>query len=776
MKRGLILLITLTMICVSNGFAQIPTQICTAFGANDYEGWTGDINPSLQVGGLNGSTDYFMVLESNAVAGNIPVFVSGDQYQGDWSGVAKQGCLELCYDFLFIDDGDPNRVIEFFAPTVIFYTSNNTTPQAVAKSDLKVAEYGGPESGWYHFCLSIPYDVPVSGWWGPALSDWNGFLSAIDHIEFEFESEPPVKVGIDNICLYPGAGSICGMKFNDKNKNSSQETGEEGIENWTIHLKNGTSTIATAVTDASGAYCFESVSPGQYDICEDIIAGWQNTTPLCQSVSVECGEKVTGVDFGNVYIVPPCDTIVGQGFIDKSSCLYNVQIGNVLGTAFTSFTYSIVGGTLEGLTSNNCAFPAPVPSTTTGDVQFDQPCTGNLDLNIYVNPFIDQVPVAVQLILHHADDQTCEINVEFTCDASLRSCCDSVEVEPFLYAELDQSGRTFIVHNTKDPASPITSIDIIPSPEPCYMSGGKLYIDDVQKSWGWPYTRIPISGMPPISADNTVKFNLGIDYTCSWEGTITLLIAHADGDTCYYTYGIWIAEDSPTTIGSVSIADVPLTASVGKLTVKNTLMGRRSVKHVIVSILDSTRMLLAGSGEYWNGTESEKGLEILASFKQGSTEGLFTFVRSIPPGETSGNINLVIGSERENTTPIPIRVTYYDGTGNVISTDTASIQPTILSVRGPAGQDLPADFKILSTYPSPARDMTTVSYYLSEGRPIQIDIINSIGSVLKRLSSGYGDIGLHAIHFDANTIPPGSYFLRISSSSRQQTVPLLIIH
>lgn len=58
-------------------------------------------------------------------------------------------------------------------------------------------------------------------------------------------------------------------------------------------------------TDSSGKYCFMNIPPGMYNIREVPRQGWTQTTPDPTPITVESGETVGGVDFGNHDIEDP---------------------------------------------------------------------------------------------------------------------------------------------------------------------------------------------------------------------------------------------------------------------------------------------------------------------------------------------------------------------------------------------------------------------------------------------------------------------------------------
>jgi protocatechuate 3,4-dioxygenase beta subunit len=103
---------------------------------------------------------------------------------------------------------------------------------------------------------------------------------------------------------FPLPGSISGTKFNDSNGNGLLDSGEAGVAGVTINLLSGdgATTLASAVTDASGAFSFSNLVAGTYSLGEVLPAGYRQTTPGGNGtfdVSLAPGQSVTDVLFGN---------------------------------------------------------------------------------------------------------------------------------------------------------------------------------------------------------------------------------------------------------------------------------------------------------------------------------------------------------------------------------------------------------------------------------------------------------------------------------------------
>ncbi len=100
--------------------------------------------------------------------------------------------------------------------------------------------------------------------------------------------------------------SISGTKFNDANGNGLLDSGEAGVAGVTINLFNGdpttTAPIATAVTDASGAFSFSDLPSATYALTETLPSGYRQTIPGGDGtlfITVAPGQTVTNAVFGN---------------------------------------------------------------------------------------------------------------------------------------------------------------------------------------------------------------------------------------------------------------------------------------------------------------------------------------------------------------------------------------------------------------------------------------------------------------------------------------------
>ena len=98
--------------------------------------------------------------------------------------------------------------------------------------------------------------------------------------------------------------SLAGTVYNDVNGDGSQESGEPGLNDWTVNLLNsGGTLVATTTSSSSGHYSFANLTPGTYTIEEVVQAGWVITQPTNQTGTYTkttiSGNSLTGLKFGN---------------------------------------------------------------------------------------------------------------------------------------------------------------------------------------------------------------------------------------------------------------------------------------------------------------------------------------------------------------------------------------------------------------------------------------------------------------------------------------------
>ncbi|HXK36773.1 MAG TPA: SdrD B-like domain-containing protein, partial [Candidatus Paceibacterota bacterium] len=133
-------------------------------------------------------------------------------------------------------------------------------------------------------------------------------------VSLDLTSGIPESVSFGNIV----SGLILGYKFYDKNMDGYWDDDEPGLDGWVINLDGvtdkGEVVNRTAVTDGTGRYEFVGVQPGEYEITEDLLDDWVNTTKLPQTIDVSgtMAYFEVWVHIGNVRLA----MVYGHKFLD----------------------------------------------------------------------------------------------------------------------------------------------------------------------------------------------------------------------------------------------------------------------------------------------------------------------------------------------------------------------------------------------------------------------------------------------------------------------------
>jgi len=147
-------------------------------------------------------------------------------------------------------------------------------------------------------------------------------------------------------------GEIHGQKWNDVNQNHVKESGEAGLDGWTIELVDqATSTVvATQVTAGGGYYDFTNLPPANYEVREAAQPGWVQTFPGTVGLGTP-SVNVAGGGFSGVY-PPDANGDVGLNHyvqaINQSSSAKISVYAKASGALVESFTMSALGGPAGG--------------------------------------------------------------------------------------------------------------------------------------------------------------------------------------------------------------------------------------------------------------------------------------------------------------------------------------------------------------------------------------------------------------------------------------------
>ena len=91
----------------------------------------------------------------------------------------------------------------------------------------------------------------------------------------------------EGVCTLPGGGKKSGIKFNDVAGNGVKDPTDPPLADWEMRVYQGTTFIASQLTDASGKYEF-TLLPSTYVVCEVLQSNWTQTFPKVGGTVVSC--------------------------------------------------------------------------------------------------------------------------------------------------------------------------------------------------------------------------------------------------------------------------------------------------------------------------------------------------------------------------------------------------------------------------------------------------------------------------------------------------------
>lgn len=88
---------------------------------------------------------------------------------------------------------------------------------------------------------------------------------------------------------------------------------------------------------------------------------------------------------------------------------------------------------------------------------------------------------------------------------------------------------------------------------------------------------------------------------------------------------------------------------------------------------------------------------------------------------------------------------------------------------------LPGEFALLQNYPNPFNASTTIEFNIINGRKVTLAVYDLLGREVQILVEGYRQAGVHAVNFDASSLPSGVYFYRLQAGSAVETKRMLLL-
>ncbi len=111
------------------------------------------------------------------------------------------------------------------------------------------------------------------------------------------------KIAIDIV-----KGTVKGTVFNDKNGNKLKDSGDAGLLNWKVTVRNAStkSAVASAMSDKNGNFTFNDICDGSYTLGLTLQSGWKRIEPTSATgytFSITKGNTFSGALFA-VQIIP----------------------------------------------------------------------------------------------------------------------------------------------------------------------------------------------------------------------------------------------------------------------------------------------------------------------------------------------------------------------------------------------------------------------------------------------------------------------------------------
>jgi hypothetical protein len=121
-------------------------------------------------------------------------------------------------------------------------------------------------------------------------------------------------------------------------------------------------------------------------------------------------------------------------------------------------------------------------------------------------------------------------------------------------------------------------------------------------------------------------------------------------------------------------------------------------------------------------------------------------------------------------------VAFIDESGEIEITP--AIQRGFLSI-GSVGIDpdnrIPGEFSLCQNYPNPFNASATIEYSLHYGGPVRLEVFDLLGRRVTTLVEGAQAAGEHEVIWEANDVPSGVYFYRLSADGFVETKRMLLL-
>ncbi|HVZ39770.1 MAG TPA: T9SS type A sorting domain-containing protein [Candidatus Kapabacteria bacterium] len=480
----------------------------------------------------------------------------------------------------------------------------------------------------------------------------------------------------------------------------------------------------------------------------------------------------------------PCKGFWLEGHAD-SCCHYHIILSNALG-ATASLQYNVLppaGSTTPGAMVNNvqtlpCLPTSTVPpslaGTTSGTLNFNTGCTGQSPLNLDIDASSTTASgeICIELIATIVSPATgqkveCRDTVCFRCNRAPQARCDSMSVKPFPFVDLDLSGRTFTIYNLKVPASPICSVKVSVTPPPGGpgVNGGGLYIDGVWKPWPFGtsvgYTQIlPVHGMP---ANNTVQFNLGIDYTIGWVGNVNVTIYHCDGDSCTTQYGPWKATKKDVIpIGTPIDIQERAKLHAYRIAFPRDKAKGKNIRAIAIRHSDPVETIVAVTGASFPCDTAADCNDLYESIRVKERTILLELRHPLDDGIGGADATLTVLYTSSKDQKPSVEIVYYDDAGQELGHDSTVVTGITTGGGADVPEGIPGILGSLNAYPNPTTGRCDLGFTLPMAGTVDLELVDALGRTAATfITHERMEAGQYHRAVDLGTLANGSYLVTL---------------